>query len=60
VASEPPVRYRMNRTLFSFDEGYRPEDRWLRFALRASFVLFVISLQAVVVVAVAMFLLVLR
>jgi len=39
--------------LLIFDEGYRPEDRWLRFALRLSFVMFVVSLQAVVVAAVA-------
>lgn len=34
-------------------DGYRPEDRWLWFAVRLSLVLFLIGIQAVVVAAFA-------
>ena len=39
------------RDLFDFSAqgAFRPEDRWLRFALRLSFVLFAIGLEAVVI-----------
>jgi hypothetical protein len=34
-------------------DGFRPEDRWLWFAVRLSLVLFFIGIQAVVVAAFA-------
>jgi hypothetical protein len=34
--------------------GFRPEDRWLWFAVRLSLVLFLVGLEAVVVAGVAM------
>ena len=34
--------------------GFRPEDRWLWFAVRLSFVLFLVGLEAVVIAAVAL------
>lgn len=44
----------MTRDLFDFGRGsYLREDRVLRFILRLGLVLFVISLQGIVVVAVA-------
>lgn len=42
----------MIRETLGFD-GFRPEDRWLWFALRLSLVLFFIGIQAVVVAAFA-------
>lgn len=40
------------RELLGFD-GFRPEDRWLWFAIRLSLVLFLVALEAVVIGAVA-------
>ena len=38
--------------LLDFSKGsYLPEDRWLRFALRLSFVLFVLGIELIVIVA---------
>jgi hypothetical protein len=42
----------MLKEVFGFD-GFRPEDRWLWFAVRLSLVLFFIGIQAVVVAAFA-------
>lgn len=40
------------KNIFGFD-GYRPEDRWLWFAIRMSLVLFMIGVEVVIIAAFA-------
>lgn len=39
------------RDLFDFSYPSTPEDRWLRFTIRLSFVLFLVGMEAVVIAA---------
>lgn len=40
-------------SLLDFDVTHRKEDRWLRFAIRLSLVLFLVAVEVVLVVAMA-------